>query len=276
MRQLDSLVFAPMVESGAARSLYSVCEWLSSIGRSSIAVLGQQPLVSWFEHDCRLYDLTYMPDVLVYPDEIQPHLGPVKRHICVAQGERVPIRPHADLVVCQSPAALSSVKQRHPKLPAMLIPPSINRSMFEYDGRPKKDRICYVAGRDERADAARLLRERYGDGMLTNIAGLSEARAAEALKDARVFVWCGVDEEGPPRPPREALVAGCVVVGLGADLNEGRMTDFGIRCSTIAEVVDTVGEALTMPVPTQEERAVVRDGKEEMRDWLALMQTLDD
>lgn len=98
---------------------------------------------------------------------------------------------------------------------------------------------------------------------------------AEALKKAKVFVWRGADKEGSPRPPKEALVAGCWVVGLESDLNEGYHTDFGIRCSTVDELIKMAGEALKMPMPTEGQRAIIRDSKEEKQDWLALLKCLD-
>jgi hypothetical protein len=274
MRQINSLVYCPAIKTGGVKSLYSVCEWLNSIGRSSIALLGESQLASWFNHNCKLYDISYIPEVLIYPEVVQLYIHEVKYHICFALGKYAPVKPHADLVVCKSPNIVSWVNQHQPQLSTALITPSINRSIFEYDGRPKKERICYMTRNHKHPETAQLLRQRYGDKLM-EIVALPEVEVAEALKDARVFVWRGNDKEGSPRPPKEAFVAGCVVVGLKTDLNEDYVTDFGIRCSTVAEVVEMAGEALTMPLPTEEERAVVRDSREEMQDWITLLQSLD-
>lgn len=272
-RQIDSVTIAITAKTGGVKSLYSVSEWLSRFGRSCIALVEGAPLASWFKHHCELYDKSYIPDVLIYPEVYQPHFANIKYHICFALGKWRLIEPHADLVVCKSPEIVSWVRQQLPLMPATLIAPSIDRSVFEYDGRLKKEQICYMTRPHKHPETAQLLRQLYGD-KLVEIIDASEAEVAEALKDARVFVWRGDDKEGSPRPPKEALVAGCVVVGLNSDLHENYMTDFGIRCSTVDELIEMAGEALKMPVPTKEERAVVRDKKEEMEDWLELMKSL--
>jgi hypothetical protein len=158
-------------------------------------------------------------------------------------------------------------------MPTVLILPSINRAVFEYDGRPKKDIICYITRPDKHPETACLLRERYGDKVI-EIVNSSEADVAETLKCAKVFVFRGHQWEGSPRPPKEALVAGCVVVGLEADLNERYHTDFGIRCSTVDELIKMSGEALKMEIPSADERSVVRDSKQEKRDWFELLENL--
>ena len=124
--------------------------------------------------------------------------------------------------------------------------------------------------RHKHPETAELLRQRYGEKFV-EIIGYSEAEVAEALKNARVFVWRGNDQEGSPRPPKEALVAGCIVVGLESDLHQDYLTDFGIKCANVDELIEMAGEALKMPLPTEAERAVVRDKSEEMRDWLAVI-----
>jgi hypothetical protein len=98
---------------------------------------------------------------------------------------------------------------------------------------------------------------------------------AEILKDAKVFVWRGDENEGSPRPPKEALVAGCNVVGLESDLNDGYATGFGVRCSTVDDLIEMAGKALDMPIPTDEERSVVRDSAQEQEDWFRLLTSLN-
>ncbi len=115
-----------------------------------------------------------------------------------------------------------------PNISALLILPSINRSVFEYDGRPKRNLICYMTRPHKHPETAELLRQKYG-GKVMEIVDCSEREVAEILKSAKVFVWRGDDKEGSPRPPKEALVAGCVVVGLQSDLSEQYHTNFGIK-----------------------------------------------
>lgn len=275
MRQkVDSIVFAPPAVAGGVKSLYSVCTWLNDLGRSTITPFSEPKLAEWFNHDCVLYDYSYPPDVLLYPEVYQPHAEGTNYHICFALGKRRLIESHADLTVCKSFEVLNWVREQHPSMPTALILPSIDRSVFEYDGRSKKEMICYMTRPHKHPETASLLRREYGD-QVREIIDFSEAEVAETLKDARVFVWRGDEMEGSPRPPKEALVAGCVVVGLESDLNENYHTNFGIRCSNIHEVIRMAGEALRMPVPTYEERSVIRDSTDEKHDWLELFQRLD-
>jgi hypothetical protein len=272
-RKIDSIVFAPSFMAGGVKSLYAVCEWLNDLGRSTIMPFNQPKLSSWFEHRCEPYDYSYFPDVLVYPEIYQPYVAG-KYHVCFALGKHALIQPHANLVVCKSNEILRWVKEQHSNISTVLVLPSIERSIFEYDGRPKKDVICYMTRPHKHPETAQLLRDVYGDKVL-EIMNFSEAEVAEALKEAKVFVWRGADKEGSPRPPKEALVAGCIVVGLEDDLNERYHTNFGIRCSTVTEMIHMAGEALKMPLPTDEQRSVIRDSQEEKQDWLALFKRLD-
>jgi glycosyltransferase involved in cell wall biosynthesis len=123
-------------------------------------------------------------------------------------------------------------------------------------------------------EIAQLLRDRYGEKVV-EIIGRPESDVAELLKNAKVFVWRGNDKEGSPRPPKEALVAGCVVVGLATDLDAAHCTDFGMRCSSVEELIDAAGQALSLPVPSEAERAVVRDAEEEKQGWIELARQLN-
>ncbi|MGZ5023194.1 MAG: hypothetical protein ACXWAX_11470, partial [Chthoniobacterales bacterium] len=211
------------------------------------------------------------PDLVVYPEIYQPQ-NEGAFQICFALGKWGDISPHADLAVCRSKALTHWVAAQHPALPMSLIRPGINRSVFEYDGRPKQDVICYMTRPHKHPETVALLRKRYGNKVV-EIVNCSEAEVAEILKGAKIFVWRGNDKEGSPRPPKEALVAGCVVVGLTSDLNADFHTDFGLQCDTLNELIKRCDEALVMPVPTAVERSVVRDAEEEKRDWIALLQT---
>ena len=270
---INSVVFAPPFRSGGVKSLYAVCEWLSELGRSTIKSFPEPRLADWFAHRCRLYDYSYVPDVLVYPEIHQPHFDG-KTHVCFALGKCAGVKPHADLVVCKSREILDWVAGELPDAPALLVEPSIERSVFYYGGRTKKALICYMTRPHKHPETAQLLRDAYGEKVF-EIAGFEEAKVAVALRDAKVFVWRGADSEGSPRPPKEALVAGCVVVGLEQDLNPRYHTDFGVRCSSVEELITKAGEALKMPTPSEEERALVRDSAEEKRDWHALFERLD-
>src|SRR5262249_2739152 len=153
------------------------------------------------------------------PEIFQPHLDGVRYHVCFAVGKYRPIADHADVTVCKSADTVSWVTAQHPRMATVLIAPSIDRSIFEYDGRTKKDLICYMTTPRKHPETAERLRHRYGD-RFCEIRDRSEREVAEILKAAKVFVWRGNDQEGSPRPPKEALVAGCLVVGLKSDLSD--------------------------------------------------------
>jgi hypothetical protein len=165
------------------------------------------------------------------------------------------------------------VTEHNSQAPTALLLPGIDRKIFEYDGREKRDLICYMTRPHKHPETAGLLRERYGDKVV-EIVDRHESEVAEILKGAKVFVWRGTEMEGSPRPPKEALVAGCVVVGLATDLDAAHHTDFGLRCATVEELIATAGHALSIPIPTAAQRAVIRDVREEKDDWVRIAKRL--
>ncbi|MEY2557722.1 MAG: hypothetical protein QOE34_1147 [Verrucomicrobiota bacterium] len=270
-RALNSVVFAPRWVGGGVKSLYTVCEWLDELGHCTIVPFGNSPApADWFAHRCRMFDFSYHPDLIVYPEVFQPEFQSEAFKICFALGQHQKVKPFCDLVVCKSPAIADWLKEDGLKVRQEIVRPSIARGIFEYDGRPKKDIIAYMTRIHKHPEMALSLRTRYGD-QLVEIVDRDEAGVAEILKDAKVFIWRGDDKEGSPRPPKEALVAGCVVVGLREDLNESYCTDFGIQCATLDELMDKAGEALSMDIPGEKERAYVRDSQDERADWHALV-----
>ena len=269
MPVLNSIVFSPPWRNGGIKSLYVACEALGQLGRSTIVPFGGEPrLAEWFGHNCRLYDYTYLPDLVVYPEVYQPRI-PDRRHICFVLGKYGHVEPHADLAVCRSQALVTWVAEQNSPVPTTLLLPGIDRKIFEYDGRQKADVICYMTRPHKHPETADLLRERYGQKVV-EIVDRHESEVAEILKGAKVFVWRGTDKEGSPRPPKEALVAGCGVVGLTADLDAAHHTDFGLRCATVDELIETAGLALSLPIPTDAERALIREVDQEKDDWVRI------
>jgi hypothetical protein len=272
---MRSLVLAPSFVAGGVKSLYAVCEWLDRLGICRVQPFwGDNSLANWFEHDCQLYDSSYEPELVVYPEVHQPDLGPNVFHLCFALGQHEPVRDHAQFVVCRSPRVQQWVREHAPQLPTKIISAGINRRPFEYDGREKQDQVCYFTRPDKHPETAADLRARYGKRVI-EISGRTEREVAEILKDSKVLVWRGHDKEGSPRPPKEALVAGCVVIGLEQDLHPQFSTDFGIKCRSLEELLDAPAEALKAKIPTKAERAVVHDSEEERKDWESLLATLD-
>lgn len=272
---MQSIVFSPPSQAGGVKSLYSVCQWLDGLGISRIQPFDNSAeLASWFDHRCSLFDISYEPDLVVYPEVHQPYLGPDIFHICFALGKHRPIEAHADLVVCRSREVEDWVHGHAPHLKTQLIAPSIHRRPFEYDGRRKQELICYFTRPGKYPETAESLRHQYGN-CVVEIRDRTEREVGEILKDAKVVVWRGNDKEGSPRPPKEGLVAGCVVVGLECDLNSGLGTDFGIKCGSVDELMAAAGAALKAPIPGAAKRAVVRDSDEERKDWELLINQLN-
>jgi hypothetical protein len=159
-----------------------VCEGLDRLGCCRIASFGEPRLATWFAHECELYDDSYEPDVVVYPEIYQPEL-PNSRHICFLLGKYATPLPHAELVVCRSEDLVSWLAEQNLTTPITTIRPSINRGVFEYDGRPKENTISYMTRPDKHPEIAGLLRDRYGDRVV-EIVDRSEAEVAEMLKKA--------------------------------------------------------------------------------------------
>lgn len=268
MSTLNSIVFAPPWKGGGVKSLYVACEALGSLGRSTIVPFHEPRLAEWFGHRCHLYDYSYAPDLVVYPESYQPRI-PGPRSICFVLGKHGTVEPGADLAVCRSEALVTWVAENKSAPPTVLLLPSIDRKIFEYDGREKRDLIAYMTRPDKFPETAQLLRRRYPDNVL-EIIDRPETEVADMLKNAKVFVWRGDHMEGSPRPPKEALVAGCVVVGLARDLDSAHHTDFGFRCDTVDDLIEAAGTALTLPLPSYADRALVRDVEEEKQDWLQI------
>jgi hypothetical protein len=57
---------------------------------------------------------------------------------------------------------------------------------------------------------------------------------------------------------------------LASDLDAAHHTDFGLRCATVEELIETAGQALSLPIPTETERAIIRDVEEEKKDWVRI------
>jgi hypothetical protein len=258
--------------SGGVKSLYSVCEWFNEFGPSRIIPFHEPKLATWFSHNCELYDYSYPPDIVIYPEVYQPNVAG-KYNVCFALGQYAPIQPHANITICRSEEISDWVARQLPNATKALILPSINRAIFEYDDRPKKSMICYMTRPHKHPETADLLRNRYGD-MVVEIVDQTEAQVAETLRNAKVFVWRGSDKEGSPRPPKEALVAGCVVVGLETELTERQHINFGVHCSNESELIHMAGQALEMPTPSIDQRSIVRDSQAEKKDWIALFKSL--
>jgi hypothetical protein len=209
---------------------------------------------------------------VIYPESHQPHLD-TGYHVCFALGKYGEVAPHTQFTVCRSEAIQSWVAELLPGMSSTVLLPSINRAVFEYRGEQKQDQICYMTRAHKHPEIADLLRERYGSKVV-EIVNRTETEVAHMLKTSKVFVARGADKEGSPRPPKEALVAGCVVVGLKTDLNPSHHTNFGLRCDTIEEIIDRCAEALLMPIPSEQERSSIRDVEVEKQDWIPLIKRL--
>ncbi|MDP9004765.1 MAG: hypothetical protein M3N12_08235, partial [Verrucomicrobiota bacterium] len=91
---LRSIVFAPRAVSGGVKSLYSVCEWLDELGQSAIVPFGDSAVLAhWFSHRCRIFDFSYEPDLIVYPEVFQPEIRPNAFKICCALGQYQKVEP---------------------------------------------------------------------------------------------------------------------------------------------------------------------------------------
>ena len=219
-KQVNTVVYAPPWQStGGVKSLYAVCEYMNELGRSHILPFAEPKLAEWFEHNCKMFDGSFFPDIAIYPEVYQPFLSDYTLHICFVLGKYDKVKPHADVVVCKTRESADWVKGYFEEANIVVVRPAINKKIFEYDGRPKKKQVCYMTKGKKSPELALLLRERFGNAFV-EIVNQPESKVAEILKESKVFVWRGNEKEGSPRPPKEAFVAGCVVVGLKDDERE--------------------------------------------------------
>ena len=101
-----------------------------------------------------------------------------------------------------------------PKLPVYRIRYSINPKL--YYPQEKKKQICFMP-RKNMEDAKQVLymlryRKKLAGWTIREIKDMSEARAAEIIRESAIFMSFG-SPEGFGLPPAEAMAASCVVLG---------------------------------------------------------------
>src|SRR5262249_41089666 len=170
------------------------------------------------------------------PEIFQPHLDGVRYQVCFAVGKYQSIADHADVTVCKSADTVSWVTAQYPRMATVLIAPSIDRSIFEYDGLTKKDLICYMTTprkHPETAErtAAPIRRQVLRDPRSFRTRSGGDFEGRESLH----LAWQRSGRFAPP--PKEALVAGCLVVGLKSDLSDRYLTNFDTQCATVDEAL---------------------------------------
>ena len=121
-----------------------------------------------------------------------------------------------------------------------------------YYPQQKKKQICFMP-RKNKEDAKQVLytlryRNKLDDWTVRLIDGVSEARAAEIIRESAIFMSFG-HPEGFGLPPAEAMAAECIVVGYHG--NGGR--EFFSRAHGLpVEMGDVLGYAQTMEQILQE------------------------
>ncbi|OLE61649.1 MAG: hypothetical protein AUI36_11340, partial [Cyanobacteria bacterium 13_1_40CM_2_61_4] len=103
-----------------------------------------------------------------------------------------------------------------PQMPIHRIRYSINPRLYFVPNEPKKKQICFMP-RKHMEDAKQVLymlryRKKLAGWTIREIKDLSEARAAEIIRESAILMSFGAPE-GFGLPPAEAMAAGCVVVG---------------------------------------------------------------
>jgi glycosyltransferase involved in cell wall biosynthesis len=137
-----------------------------------------------------------------------------------------------------------------PNLPIHRIRYSINPKL--YYPQEKKKQICFMP-RKNKEDARQVLymlryRKKLAGWTIRPIEGVSEARAAEIIRESAVLMSFGAPE-GFGLPPAEGQASGCIVVGYHG--NGGREFFTRERGFPI-EVGDILGYAQTMEAVLEE------------------------
>ena len=272
---MNIAVIAPSIPgTGGVKSLYALAGFLNGEHNCGISHYGPGDFADWFDHDAVEYASTWTtkPDLIIYPEDFQPRMKDVK-NVCFALGTTKKIEPHADYVVCKASETVEFAKAYVDSKKIRVIESSIDINTFKYDGREKKEQVAYMLKQHKHPEMAKLLYAKFGPKYV-NILDKTEQEVAEILKDSKVFVWRGWAFEGSPRPPKEAYVAGCHVVGPTNDLSELYGTDFGHKCVSEEDILKTAERLLTEPV-AEPDLSLIRDSKAEKQDWLDFISEIE-
>lgn len=125
-------------------------------------------------------------------------------------------QPKVEAMIVVSRQNEQMMRLAFPTLPVHYFHKSVDPSIFQ-PVAPKENRICYF-NRKRRETIRQVItiakrRRSFRDFDVTAMQSLSEAQVARVMGSSKVFLSFS-STEGLPRPPMEAMMAGCIVVGF--------------------------------------------------------------
>lgn len=228
--------------SGGVRVIYRAVDHLNAAGIPSWVVHDQPGFAcSWFEHATPIaYAAQVSPrpgvDLLAVPEVYGPALGsiaPGVRKVVFNQnayntfagyapvtppGETAYDHPEVSGAICVSDDNAAYLRHAFPRLDVRRITYQLDPELWfapeHPGGRPRRLTFMPRKHADQANQVLNILSQRGAlrDVEVLPLDGMNEAQVAAAQRDALVFLSFGYPE-GCPFPPKEAMAAGCLVVG---------------------------------------------------------------
>lgn len=220
--------------NGGIKYIFRMAETLRGFGHDAVVLEEKERRPQWFVSNAPIVGQSVLkpnPDQIYVLPEDQTHmLAPLKdwpqKKIIYSQNHFYSALRLGDLqsysdfgvthIICSSRTIAEHARLRHPKVIAHIVPYAIDQSVF----KPafKHNRIAFMPRK--RAIEAAYIRDmfrftlpQYRDWEWQELTNVSEADAARAMNQAKVFLSLS-RLEGFGLTPLEAMAAGCVVAGF--------------------------------------------------------------
>jgi len=229
------------VPSGGVRVVYRAVDHLNAAGIGAVVVHDQPGFAcTWFEHTTPVIcaaQASPVPgrDLLVVPEVYGPRLGeiaPGVRKVVFNQnayntfhgydhvtprGTTAYDHPQVAGAVCVSDDNAAYLRYAFPDLDVQRITYQLDPALwFTEPDRPRARRITYMPRKhaDQAGQVLNILSQRGAlrDVEVLPLDRMNEQEVAAAQREALLFLSFGYPE-GCPFPPKEAMAAGCLVVG---------------------------------------------------------------
>jgi hypothetical protein len=226
--------------SGGIRVIYRAVDHFNAAGIPAVLVHEAEGFAcTWFAHDTPIIHADAATpradrDLLVIPEVYGPGLadiGPGIRKVIFNQNAYNTFHgydhltapgatsyDHPDVVgaVCVSDDNAAYLRYGFPHLDVERITYQLDPTLWWSPEGPRKRRLTYMPRKhaDQAGQVLNLLSQRGAlrDVEVVPLHGMSETEVAAAQRESLVFLSFGYPE-GCPFPPKEAMAAGCLVVG---------------------------------------------------------------
>ncbi|PTL59120.1 glycosyltransferase [Paraconexibacter algicola] len=230
------------VPSGGVRVVYRAVDHCNDAGIPAVVVHDQPGFAcTWFEHATPVVcaaQAAPVPgrDLLVVPEVYGPRLGEIAPGVrkvvfnqnayntfhgydhVTAPGTTAYDHPEVAGAVCVSDDNAAYLRYAFPHLDVRRITYQLDPALWfvEETGAPRPRRLTYMPRKhaDQAGQVLNILSQRGAlrDVEVVPLHGMNEREVAAAQRSSLVFLSFGYPE-GCPFPPKEAMAAGCLVVG---------------------------------------------------------------